>query len=78
MVGRAARQLALLEEQHVAQPFSGEVVGDADAGDPAADHDDLRAVVRHVAVSADAQATTRVRSPRKRSRANSTASPPAA
>ena len=78
VVRGAARQLPLVEQQHVGHAFAGEVVRGADAGDPAADDDDLGPVVRHARVSADAHATMRVRSPRKRSRANSTASPVAA
>ena len=44
VVGRAARQLALLEQQHVVPAGPGEVVGDAGAGDTAADHHDARSI----------------------------------
>ena len=44
VAGRAAGQLGLLDQQHVAPARRGQVVGDAAAGDTAADHDDLRAV----------------------------------
>ena len=40
VVGRAAGQLGLLEQEHVAQPSLREVVCDAAAGDPAPDDDD--------------------------------------
>jgi len=42
VVGRAARELALLHEDDVGDAGPGEVIRTADAGDPAADHDRLR------------------------------------
>src|SRR5690348_5457930 len=42
VMGRAARQLALLDEDDVADARLGEVVRTADPGDPSADDDDLR------------------------------------
>src|SRR5581483_9231337 len=68
VMGRPARQLALLDENHVAAGLR-EVVRAADARDPAADDDD------HALTSSDVHATMRVRSPRKTSRAVSTTSP---
>ena len=44
MAGRAARQLGLLDQQHVAPARLGQVIGDAAAGDAAADHDHLGAI----------------------------------
>ena len=41
---RPRRELPLLEQQHVAPPQPREVVGDAGADHPAADHDDLGAL----------------------------------
>src|SRR5439155_4673706 len=41
VAGRAARELALVEQQGVFQAGLGKVVGDAGAGDAAADHDRL-------------------------------------
>ena len=70
VVRRPARELALLEQQNLLHPRLREVVRAADAGDAAADHDDA-----HARASSDVQATIRVRSPRKTSRAVSTASP---
>ena len=46
MAGRAAGQLGLLDQQRRrVQPARGQVVGDAAAGDPAADHHHLRSIV---------------------------------
>ena len=45
---RAARQLALLEEQDVGPPGLGQVVGDAAPGDAAADDNDSGSVTLHV------------------------------
>ena len=68
---RAARQLALLDQHDVLHARLREVVGAADAGDPAADHDGAHTGSR----SCDVHATMRVRSPRKTSRATSTTRP---
>ena len=70
---RAARQLALLDQHHVPHARLREVVGAADAGDPAADHDGAHTGSRNC----DVHATMRVRSPRKTSRATSTTRPAA-
>jgi hypothetical protein len=44
LAGRAAAQLGRVEQDDVGQTVLGEVVGDADADDAAADDDDLRAL----------------------------------
>src|SRR4051812_47382760 len=70
MVRRAARQLALLDEDDVASCLR-QVKGTAHTGNAAADYD-----VGHARTSCDVQATMRVRSPRKTSRAAPTPPPP--
>ena len=47
LAGRTGRQLRLLDEEDIVLARPGEVVGDAAAGDPAADDDDARLVRRH-------------------------------